>query len=777
MAETTYDRTKPQKRFTAAVSRGLRESAVIAIGVVALVILVSLASYHRDDAAFSSTGVGDHGVQNRIGPLGALLSDILYFLFGRPAYLFPIMLGVACFVLFRQREEEEGRTRVNSAVRIGGFTLMLFASCGLATLHWDPGSLRETAGGVVGQFIGGGLASNMSFLGATLVMLAAWMAGVSLAFGVSWLTIVDRIGAGIWGAIGWIRARRSKAQDVAVGIEAKKARVEAAKVEEKKAASRPKPRIEAPAPVVEKSERVEKERQVPMFDVPKDGSLPPLQLLDDPPRRESGYSSEALEAMSRLVEIKLKDFGVDVEVVAVQPGPVVTRFEMRPAPGVKVSQITGLAKDLARSLSAISVRVVEVIPGKSVMGLEIPNEKREIVTLGEIIKSKSYDDVQSPLALALGKDIGGNPVTADLAKMPHLLVAGTTGSGKSVAINAMILSLLYKSTAEHVRLIMIDPKMLELSVYEGIPHLLAPVVTDMKHAANALRWCVAEMERRYQLMAALGVRNISGFNRKVKDATDSGKPIRDPVMTAAAANDPTIDQKLIQDLVPLPYIVVIIDELADMMMIVGKKVEELIARLAQKARASGIHLVLATQRPSVDVITGLIKANIPTRIAFQVSARVDSRTILDQMGAESLLGHGDMLYLPAGTSVPTRVHGAFVADAEVHRVVEALKKSGAPNYIDDILEGPSMPLAGISGEPADPNAADAGGEQDALYDEAVKIVTTERKPSISYVQRRLKIGYNRAARLLESMEMAGVVGPLQPNGGREILAPAPPGKD
>jgi len=419
-----------------------------------------------------------------------------------------------------------------------------------------------------------------------------------------------------------------------------------------------------------------------------------------------------------------------------------------------------------------------VIPGKSVMGLEIPNEKREIVTLGEIIKSRAYDEVSSPLALALGKDIGGAPMCADLAKMPHLLIAGTTGSGKSVAINAMVLSLLYKSTAEHVRLIMIDPKMLELSVYEGIPHLLAPVVTDMKHAANALRWCVAEMERRYQLMSALGVRNIAGFNRRVKEAIDSGKPIRDPVMTAAAANDPTIDQRLIPDLTPLPYIVVIIDELADMMMIVGKKVEELIARLAQKARASGIHLVLATQRPSVDVITGLIKANIPCRIAFQVSARVDSRTILDQMGAESLLGHGDMLYLQAGTSVPIRVHGAFVSDAEVHRVVEALKKSAPPVYIEEVLEGPRGPLAGISGE--EPLAGEGGvpgGEQDALYDEAVKIVTSERKPSISYVQRRLKIGYNRAARLLESMEMAGVVGPLQPNGSREILAPAPAGDD
>ena len=783
MAETTYDRTKPQKRFTASVSRGLRESAVLSIGVIALIMLVALASYHREDPAFSSTGgdsytVEGSGIQNRIGPFGAWLSDILFFLFGRPAYLFPLMLGVACFILFRHREDEEGRTRANSAVRIGGFTLMLFASCGLATLHWSAGTLRETAGGVVGQFVGDGLAGNLNFLGATLFMLAAWMAGVSLSFGVSWLTIVDRIGAGIWGAIGWIRARRSVARDVAVGLEARKARVEAAKVEEKKSAARVKPRIEAPAPVVEKSERVEKERQVPLFDAPKAGALPPLQMLDDPPAREAVYSQEALEAMSRLVELKLKDFGVEVEVVAVLPGPVVTRFEMRPAPGVKVSQISSLAKDLARSLSAVSVRVVEVIPGKSVMGLEIPNEKREIVTLGEIIKSRAYDEVASPLALALGKDIGGSPLCADLAKMPHLLIAGTTGSGKSVAINAMVLSLLYKSTAEHVRMIMIDPKMLELSVYEGIPHLLAPVVTDMKHAANALRWCVAEMERRYQLMSALGVRNIAGFNRRVKEAIDAGKPIRDPVMTAAAANDPTIDQRLIPDLSPLPYIVVIIDELADMMMIVGKKVEELIARLAQKARASGIHLVLATQRPSVDVITGLIKANIPCRIAFQVSARVDSRTILDQMGAESLLGHGDMLYLQAGTSVPIRVHGAFVSDAEVHRVVEALKKSAPPVYIEEVLEGPRGPLAGISGEEQVAGEGGVpGGEQDALYDEAVKIVTSERKPSISYVQRRLKIGYNRAARLLESMEMAGVVGPLQPNGSREILAPAPAGDD
>jgi DNA segregation ATPase FtsK/SpoIIIE, S-DNA-T family len=416
-----------------------------------------------------------------------------------------------------------------------------------------------------------------------------------------------------------------------------------------------------------------------------------------------------------------------------------------------------------------------VIPGKSVMGLEIPNEKREVVTLGEIIKSKAYDDVPSPLAIALGKDIGGMPMVADLQRMPHLLIAGTTGSGKSVGINAMVLSLLYKSTAEHVRLIMIDPKMLELSVYEGIPHLLAPVVTDMKQAANALRWCVAEMERRYQLMAALGVRNISGFNKKVRDANEAGKPIKDPVAMMLASNDPTFDQRTIQDLTPLPYIVVIIDELADLMMIVGKKVEELIARLAQKARASGIHLILATQRPSVDVITGLIKANIPTRIAFQVSAKVDSRTILDQMGAEALLGHGDMLFLPPGTSIPTRVHGAFVSDAEVHRVVHALKSATPPNYIEEVLSGPATAIPGISGEDEYPVAGGGDAEQDALYDEAVKIVTAERKPSISYVQRRLKIGYNRAARLLEAMEAAGIVGPLQSNGGREVLAPPPAG--
>jgi S-DNA-T family DNA segregation ATPase FtsK/SpoIIIE len=772
----TQAQARNSVRFTSAVARGLRESALIAIGVLALVLFVALATYSPDDPGFSFTGTSTV-VHNRIGPIGAWVADMLFFLFGRPAFLFPVMLGGACWLLFRRVKGEPGSgSRANTAVRVSGFLLVLFASCGLVTLHWDPGPLRQTAGGIVGSLIGRGFASGLDFLGATLLLIAAWMAGLSLAFHVSWLTIIDKLGEWTWDGVSWLRSSLATRKEVAEGRERKQARKEAVKTEQKKAPPREKVRIEPPPAVVEKSERVEKERQVPLFDAPKPGELPPLSLLDDPPEKVAMYSSEALDALSRLVEMKLKDFGIESEVVAVQPGPVVTRFELRPAPGVKASQITSLAKDLARALSVLSVRVVEVIPGKSVMGLEIANEKREIVTFGEIIRSKAYDDMQSPLALALGKDIGGQPSVADLARMPHLLIAGTTGSGKSVGINAMILSLLYKATAENVRLIMIDPKMLELSVYEGIPHLLAPVVTDMKQAANALRWCVAEMERRYQLMAALGVRNISGFNKKVKEANDAGKPILDPVMLQLASNDPTFDQSQIPNLTPLPFIVVVIDELADLMMIVGKKVEELIARLAQKARASGIHLILATQRPSVDVITGLIKANIPCRIAFQVSAKVDSRTILDQMGAETLLGHGDMLYLPSGTSMPTRVHGAFVSDAEVHRVVSALKSGSAPDYIEEVLSGPKTPIPGLKHEEGEGGELNGGPdtiEQDELYDEAVKIVTTERKPSISYVQRRLKIGYNRAARLLEGMEAAGIVGQLQANGSREVLVPSP----
>jgi S-DNA-T family DNA segregation ATPase FtsK/SpoIIIE len=765
-------------RFTQAVVKGVREGVAIVLAALALGLLVALASYSASDPGWSYSGDGGE-VQNLIGKLGAYIADLLLVLFGRPAFLLPVMMLVAAWLIFRNRMAELApASRINVAVRVGGFLVLLAASSGLTSLHWSPGVLREGAGGVLGQFVGQGLALELKKLGATLLLLAAWMAGASIAFHVSWLAVIDRLGHGFWFAVNWIRDWWSSRREVADGQERKRARLEVVSKEtRKKSTPRITPVIEPPAPAVQKSERAEQERQVTLFDPPKAGELPPMQLLDDPPERVAAYSAEALEAMSRLVEIKLKDFGVEVEVVAVHPGPVVTRFEMQPAPGTKASQISGLSKDLARALSVVSVRVVEVIPGKPVVGLEIPNEKREMVTLGEIIKSKSYEEVASPLALALGKDIAGNPMVADLGKMPHLLIAGTTGSGKSVGINAMVLSLLYKSTAEHVRLIMIDPKMLELSVYEGIPHLLAPVVTDMKQAANALRWSVVEMDRRYKLMSALGVRNIAGYNRKVRDANEAGKPIKDPVMMQYASNDPTFDQKLIQDLQPLPYIVVIIDELADLMMIVGKKVEELIARLAAKARASGIHLILATQRPSVDVITGLIKANIPSRIAFQVSAKVDSRTILDQGGAESLLGHGDMLYLPPGTSVPIRIHGAFVSDEEVHRVVNALKSADPPNYIEEVLSGPSQMIAGISGEDEIPGLIGGDAEQDALYDEAVKIVISERKPSISYVQRRLKIGYNRSARLLEAMEAAGVVGPLQSNGSREVLAPGGKGEE
>ena len=758
----------------ASVARGLREGALWLFGALALILFAALVSYDRADPAFSSTGQ-DGPVTNLIGPFGAWLSDLFFLLFGAPAFLFPVMLGFAGYRVFQERGSREPVDRRAVWFRVVGFFLALVSSCALATLHFAGAGFPNTAGGVIGELLGQGLAQSMSFLGATLLLLAIWLGSVALATGISWLRVMDRIGLAVLKGISLLRDRLSERRDQNIGKEVKQQREVVVREEQKKVAERKPPKIEAPAPKVEKSERVEKEKQVALFERTGTTALPALSLLDDPPPRKGGYSAEALEAMSRLVELKLRDFGVEAEVVEVHPGPVITRFELRPAPGVKVAQISNLAKDLARALSAISVRVVEIIPGKSTMGLEIPNETREMVTLGEIVKSRAYDEMASPLALVLGKDIGGNPVVADLARMPHLLVGGTTGSGKSTAVNAMVLSLLYKSSPEHVRLIMIDPKMLELSVYEGIPHLLAPVVTDMKQAANALRWCVAEMERRYQLMAHAGVRNLAGFNRKVKDAADEGKPIKDPIEMKRLP--PGGDVATVPDLEPLPNIVVVVDELADMMMIVGKKVEELIARLAQKARASGIHLILATQRPSVDVITGLIKANIPTRIAFQVSAKVDSRTILDQSGAESLLGHGDMLFLQPGTSHPVRVHGAFVSDGEVHKVASSLRQHAQPIYIDEILEGPSMPIPGLPGEDGGEGGEGGDAEQDPLYDEAVKIVTETRKASISGVQRRLKIGYNRAARMIEGMEAAGLVGPLNSNGSREVYAPPPPEVD
>jgi len=755
-------------------ARALREALFWLLAGLALVLLIALASFDASDRSFSYTGEPGQ-VSNLIGPLGAWLASALFLLFGWPAFLFPVAIAFSAWTGLKRPPGEPGHGRSTIALRVIGLVAALTTSCGLASLHFSPGALPAGAGGILGSLAGGGLAEVASLLGATLVLLALWFASVQLYTGVSWLTVMDWIGHGVLQGAAWLRGRLAAKRDQAIGRESREARETAVREVQKKAEKRTPPRIEMPAaPVAEPSKRVEKERQVQLFAKPPSRDLPELTLLDEPPAREKTYSPEALDAISRLVEIKLKDFGIEVEVVAVQPGPVITRFELKPAPGVKVSQISALAKDLARALSAISVRVVEVIPGKSVVGLEIPNESRELVTLGEILRSRAYDELASPLALALGKDIGGNPVVADLGKMPHLLIAGTTGSGKSVAINAMVLSLLYKSSAEHVRLILIDPKMLELSVYEGIPHLLAPVVTDMKHAANALRWCVAEMERRYHLMKELGVRNLAGLNRKVREALDAGTPIPDPLV-ARLRNAGKYEGE-VPALQPVPFIVVVIDELADLMLIVGKKVEELVARLAQKARASGIHLVLATQRPSVDVITGLIKANIPARIAFQVSAKVDSRTILDQNGAESLLSHGDMLYLPPGTSTPDRVHGAFVSDREVHAVVESLKGGSAPVYVDEVLTGPQESVPGLPDEPGE-GSAEGGtpdGEQDPLYDEAVRIVTESRRASVSGVQRRLKIGYNRAARLVESMEAAGLVGPLQSNGSREVLAPPPP---
>ena len=756
------------------VHRALRESALYLFGVLALILWYALFTYDPADPGPTQATTATT-IQNGVGWVGAWVADALFFAFGRPAYLFTMMVFFLGWMLYREQKTQIELTKLDFGLRFSGFLATLVTSCALSTLHFSAEGFSSSAGGIIGKALGESLVDVMKLLGASTLLFCLWVASLSLFLGISWINVMDRVGH--WCLVGYEKAalKIGELRDKAEGRRHAAVRQDIVKVEKKLKATRAKPRIEPVLASLEPSVRAEKERQVPLFEPAEAGELPPLSLLDDPPVQKQGYSKESLEGMSRLVELKLKDFGIDVEVRSVSPGPVITRFELDPAPGVKVSQIANLSKDLARSLSVVSVRIVEVIPGKSFVGLEIPNENRQLVTLGEILKSRAYDDMSSPLTLALGKDIGGNSVVADLARMPHLLIAGTTGSGKSVGINAMVLSILYKTQPEQVRLIMIDPKMLELSVYEGIPHLLAPVVTDMKEASNSLRWCVAEMDRRYRLMSGLGVRNIGGYNRKVKEAIAAGDPIKDPTFRPPEIFD---EEKPIEHptLTPLPYIVVVIDELADMMMIVGKKVEELIARLAQKARASGIHMILATQRPSVDVITGLIKANVPTRIAFQVSARVDSRTILDQQGAENLLGHGDMLYLPPGTSLPVRVHGAFVADNEVHAVVRHLKKSGAPRYIDEILEGPSGPTPGLVGIDK-PSADSVDAEQDPLYDQAVQVVMDTRKASISGVQRRLKIGYNRAARMVESMEAAGLVGPLQPNGSREILVPNTPVED
>jgi len=754
----------------ATLNKRLREGAFLLLLAVSGYFVLSLVTFSPEDPGWSFVGERQHAA-NGGGPAGAWFSSVLYSLFGWLAYLFPVVILWSGWLLFRDRGEEKERDYRLLVVRWIGFFITLVAGTGLAAMHMPPDTtLPAGPGGILGQAVQQVLVEVVSFAGGSLFLLALFLVGFTLFSGLSWVALMEGIGGLVLGGFGQVRQFLRSRGEAAEARRLKQERSEALKKEKKKIEKRKPPRIEPEMTKVVPSVRVEKEKQMTLIEPEPNSELPPLSLLDQPQHREYGYSEEALEALSRLVERKLEDFRIQVQVVAVHPGPVVTLFELQLAPGTKASKITNLSKDLARSLSVISVRVVEVIPGKSTIGLEIPNEHREMVYLSEVLCSQEYDQSKSPLTLVLGKDISGKPVVADLAKMPHALIAGTTGSGKSVAINAMILSLLYKAKADEVRLIMVDPKMLELSVYEGIPHLLTPVVTDMKEAANALRWCVGEMERRYRLMAALGVRGIGGYNKKIREAEKAGQPIRDPLWQP----DPT---GLTEDepaeapfLTHMPYIVVVIDELADMMMVVGKKVEELIARLAQKARAAGIHLLLATQRPSVDVITGLIKANIPTRVAFQVSSRIDSRTILDQMGAEHLLGHGDMLYLPPGSSIPQRTHGAFVSDEEVHRVVDFLKKSGEPDYIDEIVQEPTEAIPGLSAEASGVETEDA----DPLFDEAVRIVTETRRASISGVQRRLKIGYNRAARLVEEMERIGIVSPPDGKGNREVLAPPPP---
>ena len=733
-------------------SRLLREAGLVAAGSLALFLLIALLSHHSDDPGWSSSGTGGP-IHNLIGATGAWTADVLLTLFGYIAFLLPGVVALAGWLAYRGNSASDDR-QIAPVWRNGALLLTALSLCALAALHvaGSDGVTPQGSGGILGSLLGQTLVAGLNTVGATLLLLTILIAALPVALVFSWLTVLERLGG--W-TLAWVEKLRAQFEaratptPVIIRTAPEAAALPSALKEKKK----------RKMPFVGDNQLAlpigsgDKGADVPPF---KGNPLPPLDILDPPRPPVKGYTADDLERISRSVEEHLLAFGVEAKVVAAQPGPVITRFELQLAPGVKGSQISNLANDLARSLSVSRVRVIEVIEGKPYVGLELPNQSRDIVMLSEILQSEAYANSASPLSLALGKDIGGVPTAGDLGKMPHLLVAGTTGSGKSVAINVMILSMLYKATADQVRFIFIDPKMLELSVYDNIPHLLTPVVTDMKDAANALRWCVAEMERRYQLMTRLGVRNLGGLNRKVEDAAKAGTPIMNPLATSAIEGEPPPQEPLKH----MPHIVIVIDELADMMMVVGKKVEELIARLAQKARAAGIHLIVATQRPSVDVITGLIKANIPSRIAFQVAQKVDSRTILDQQGAEALLGHGDMLYRPIGASNVQRIHGAFVDDHEVHKVVAYLKQVGEPEYIEDVLaDEPDPALA----------AQEQDAEKDPLYDQAVAIVMESRKASISWVQRRLSVGYNRAARMVEQMERAGLVGPSGAGGNREIL--------
>jgi S-DNA-T family DNA segregation ATPase FtsK/SpoIIIE len=757
---------------TGAAARPPRATWLFLTAALWLLAVLALATHHPGDPAFTTSG-SQSTVLNAVGRVGAWCSDVALFLLGYSVWWVPLIVARHWLSLLAWRLRGlaagdagavgEFAQRQALSWRLAGVLMLLMAS---TALEWtrlyqaEPG-MPGHAGGVLGYALGAWSMKWLGFNGSGVFWIATLVAGVSWAFGFSWLRLAEQIGAWLDGLREQRQAQREHAEDVRLGEQALRERTEDVAVERRLEEEERMPIVIEP-PVVEApvSSRVAKERQKPLFQELHDTMLPQVDLLDSAPSRQETVSAETLEMTSRLIEKKLRDFGVEVQVVAASPGPVITRYEIEPATGVKGSQVVNLARDLARSLSLVSIRVVETIPGKTTMALELPNTKRQVIKLTEILGSQVYADAGSMLTMGLGKNIVGQPVVADLAKMPHCLVAGTTGSGKSVGLNAMILSLLYKAEARDVRLILIDPKMLEMSVYEGIPHLLCPVVTDMKQAANALNWCVGEMERRYKLMSKMGVRNVAGFNKKIDEAAAREELIPNPF---------SLTPEQPESLVRLPFVVVVIDELADLMMVVGKKIEELIARLAQKARASGIHLILATQRPSVDVITGLIKANIPTRLSYQVSSKIDSRTILDQMGAEALLGMGDMLYMASGTGLPVRVHGAFVSDDEVHRVVDFLKSQGQPNYIQGILEGGT--LEGEGGEFGALAGGSSDGESDPLYDQAVAVVLEHKRASISLVQRHLRIGYNRSARLLEQMEKSGLVSAMATNGNRDIILP------
>ncbi len=756
----TQPSTAPLPKRLAAL---LRESRWLLLIAAAIYLVLILYGYNRNDSSWSHSASGVL-TQNPGGILGAWVADVLLYVFGFSAWWWvPFLLHrvhISYRYLHPDYELHNGLFDKRALwLSILGYSVLLLSSSALETIrmHSITVQLPLAPGGMLGAILGNALVQILGFTGSTLILLALLATGFSLFSGLSWLRLIDWLGSRAEASYVWSRNAWQTWKDKRIGAKAFHARSATVREEKKRAEEHVPIFIPARQTEIPKSARSVQEKQSSLFSEMSDSNLPPLHLLDQAVVEVETISTETLEFTSRLIERKLKDFGVDVKVVAAYPGPVITRYEIEPAIGVKGSQITNLVKDLARALSVVSLRVVETIPGKNCMALELPNPKRQIVRLSEILSSQAYAEMKSPLTMVLGKDISGVPVVADLAKMPHVLVAGTTGSGKSVAINAMILSLLYKATPKEVRLMLIDPKMLELSVYEGIPHLLAPVVTDMRQAGAGLNWCVGEMDKRYRLMSSMGVRNIAGYNQKIRDAIKAGQPLTNPF---------TLTPEHPEALEEMPLIVVFIDELADLMMVVGKKVEELIARLAQKARASGIHLVLATQRPSVDVITGLIKANVPTRVSFQVSSKIDSRTILDQMGAEALLGQGDMLYLPPGRGYPQRVHGAFVSDQEVHRVIEHIKSLGGPQYIDGVLNSLDE---GEGGEEGGSNMADV--EADPLYDQAVDIVVKSRRASISLVQRNLRIGYNRAARLVEQMEKAGIVTPMQSNGNREVLAP------